>query len=190
MVKSKPTRIDSAKWCLMNVDGCWFGDSTCPNVLTIEEYRPCALRRRNLATSGCRGADVWRPFPFGCVWKCWVNLPNEIAIFHRDNDQQNHWGLGVHYFQTHQWSSSGLLERIRWRQTCRKDAGCARSSKLLPDKFFITIRSENMVCWEIVNKWRCIAMYSWENHWTIHIINIYIYVYTHIDIYIYIYICI
>ena len=25
------------------------------------------------------------------VWKCWVNIPNEIAIFHRDNDQQNHW---------------------------------------------------------------------------------------------------
>ena len=20
-----------------------------------------------------------------------VNIPNEIAIFHRDNDQQNHW---------------------------------------------------------------------------------------------------
>ena len=22
----------------------------------------------------------------GFVWKCWVNIPNEIAIFHRDND--------------------------------------------------------------------------------------------------------
>ena len=21
----------------------------------------------------------------------WVNIPNEIAIFHRDNDQTNHW---------------------------------------------------------------------------------------------------
>ena len=30
-----------------------------------------------------------------------VNLPNEIAIFHRDNDQQNHWVFrGVPYFQT------------------------------------------------------------------------------------------
>ena len=37
----------------------------------------------------------------GFVWKCWVNLPNEIAIFHRDNDQQNHWVQWVHYFQTH-----------------------------------------------------------------------------------------
>ena len=23
------------------------------------------------------------------------SIPNEIAIFHRDNDQQNHWVLGV-----------------------------------------------------------------------------------------------
>ena len=29
--------------------------------------------------------------PYGFVWKCWVHIPNEIAIFHRDNDQQNHW---------------------------------------------------------------------------------------------------
>ena len=26
--------------------------------------------------------------------------PNEIAIKSRDNDQQNHWVNGVHYFQT------------------------------------------------------------------------------------------
>ena len=31
----------------------------------------------------------------------WI-FPNEIAIFHRDNDQQNHWENGVlTYFQTH-----------------------------------------------------------------------------------------
>ena len=35
----------------------------------------------------------------GFVWKCWVNLPNEIAIFHRDNDQQNHWVLGYTIFR-------------------------------------------------------------------------------------------
>ena len=30
-----------------------------------------------------------------------VNLPNEIAIFHRDNDQQNHWvQWGTQHFQT------------------------------------------------------------------------------------------
>ena len=40
--------------------------------------------------------------PFGFVWKCWVNIPNEIAIFHRDNDQQNHWvNRGTNHFQTH-----------------------------------------------------------------------------------------
>ena len=39
---------------------------------------------------------------YGFVWKCWVNIPNEIAIFHRDNDQQNHWvQWGLAYFQTH-----------------------------------------------------------------------------------------
>ena len=25
-------------------------------------------------------------------------IPNEIAIFHRDNDQQNHWVLGFSLF--------------------------------------------------------------------------------------------
>ena len=31
-----------------------------------------------------------------------MNIPNEIAIFHRDNDQQNHWvPWGLAYFQTH-----------------------------------------------------------------------------------------
>ena len=36
------------------------------------------------------------------VGVCWVNIPNEIAIFHRDNDQQNHWAFwGTQHFQTH-----------------------------------------------------------------------------------------
>ena len=37
----------------------------------------------------------WPISPFGFVWKCWVNIPNEIAISKRDNDQQNHWENGV-----------------------------------------------------------------------------------------------
>ena len=37
----------------------------------------------------------------GFVWKCWVNIPNEIAIFHRDNDQQSIGFRGLAYFQTH-----------------------------------------------------------------------------------------
>ena len=42
---------------------------------------------------------------YGFVWKCWVNIPNEIAIFHRDNDQQNHWvQWGTQHFQTNPYS--------------------------------------------------------------------------------------
>ena len=43
-------------------------------------------------------SSVAYPLIYGFVWKCWVNLPNEIAIFHRDNDQQNHgvqWGSSL-----------------------------------------------------------------------------------------------
>ena len=44
----------------------------------------------------------WKLWLGGFVWKCWVNIPNEIAIFHRDNDQHNHWvQWGLAYFQTH-----------------------------------------------------------------------------------------
>ena len=35
--------------------------------------------------------DIGNYIKYGFVWKCWVNIPNEIAICHRDNDQQNHW---------------------------------------------------------------------------------------------------
>ena len=65
---------------------------------------------------------------------CWVCLkigyiPNEIAIFHRDNDQQNQTGFrGLAYFQTHPcwvpcwvpclgWWWPGSL--IGWAETCR-----------------------------------------------------------------------
>ena len=42
---------------------------------------------------------------YGFVWKCWVNIPNEIAIFHRDNDQLNHWvQWGTNHFQTHPYT--------------------------------------------------------------------------------------
>ena len=45
--------------------------------------------------AGFLGEDV------GFVWKCWDNIPNEIAIFHRDNDHENHWvQWGLAYFQT------------------------------------------------------------------------------------------
>ena len=39
-----------------------------------------------------------------------VYIPNEIAIFHRDNDQQNHWvQWGLAYFQTQQPQLSLLI---------------------------------------------------------------------------------
>ena len=59
-----------------------------------------------------KGVRIFDPYLiYLYIWICWgdihrhpilshiymglsenrVNLPNEIAIFHRDNDQQNHW---------------------------------------------------------------------------------------------------
>ena len=37
------------------------------------------------------GRAPQRDWNYGFVWKCWVYIPNEIAICYRDNDQQNHW---------------------------------------------------------------------------------------------------
>ena len=35
-------------------------------------------------------------------------IPNEIAIFHRDKDQQNHWvQWGTQHFQTHPYGDIG-----------------------------------------------------------------------------------
>ena len=53
------------------------------------------------------GGWTWtngRSFGTMTVWVCLKMgyIPNEIAIFHRDNDQQNHWvKRGLAYFQTH-----------------------------------------------------------------------------------------
>ena len=48
----------------------------------------------------CSNGMLW--LLCGYVWKCWVNIPNEIAISKRDNDQQNHWvQWGTRHFQTH-----------------------------------------------------------------------------------------
>ena len=51
--------------------------------------------------------------PVGYVWKCWVNIPNEIAIFHRDNDQQNHWVQWGTLFSDKP-SSGVLLRKLQW----------------------------------------------------------------------------
>ena len=48
--------------------------------------------------------------------------PNEIAIFHRDNDQQNHWvQWGLAYFQTNpQEQAAG------WRHKQDRGSGAAK----------------------------------------------------------------
>ena len=62
-----------------------------------------------LAYGGFHGATPSsHPCIDGFVWKCWVNIPNEIAIFHRDNDQQNHWVEGYTTFSdTLRWIFHG-----------------------------------------------------------------------------------
>ena len=46
-----------------------------------------------VVTSSNRSEDTWlstSKYYMG-LSENRVNIPNEIAIFHRDNDQQNHW---------------------------------------------------------------------------------------------------
>ena len=54
----------------------------------------------------CGRSENGRPVIHGCaeMWVCLKieYIPNEIAIFHRDNDQQNQTGFrGTQHFQTH-----------------------------------------------------------------------------------------
>ena len=71
---------------------------------------------------GIAGNSLWKYHAYlhetkhGFVWKCWVNIPNEIAISKRDNDQQNHWvKRGLAYFQTqpHAENPSNLVTKTR-----------------------------------------------------------------------------
>ena len=50
------------------------------------------------------------------IWVCLKigYTPNEIAIFHRDNDQQNHWVWDIHYFQTQPYTITWKKLRGRW----------------------------------------------------------------------------
>ena len=71
---------------------------------------PDKLPRKNVAGScstrkGAAGTDggLILPKNGNNMWVCLKigSIPNEMAIFHRDNDQQNHWvQWGVPYFQT------------------------------------------------------------------------------------------
>ena len=66
---------------------------------------------------GLPASDAIHPDKFssyGFVWKHWVNIPNEIAIFHRDNDQQNQIGFrGLAYFQTNPYQKSYQIQKTR-----------------------------------------------------------------------------
>ena len=57
------------------------------------------------------------------IWVCLKigYIPNEIAIFHRDHDQQNHWDIGIRgtqHFQTHPYiihNLPGILrQKLPW----------------------------------------------------------------------------
>ena len=53
-----------------------------------EVEKTCPGRRQSSCTLVIHSWAVWC-----CIWVCLKigYIPNEIAIFHRDNDQQNHW---------------------------------------------------------------------------------------------------
>ena len=77
-------------------------------------------------------ADIPQPlYTCGFVWKCWVNIPNEIAIFHRDNDQQNHWvQWGTQHFQT----NPSVLLCIRTVSSRPKPVLEAKGENLTPNR--------------------------------------------------------
>ena len=46
-------------------------------------------------------------YKYGLVTENVGYIPNEIAIFHRDNDHENHWvQWGTQHFQTHPYGES------------------------------------------------------------------------------------
>ena len=46
-------------------------------------------------------------------------IPNEIAIFHRGNDQQNHWvQWGTQHFQTHPFQETLAVAAFLWHLAC------------------------------------------------------------------------
>ena len=79
----------------------------------------------------------------GFVWKCWVNIPNEIAIFHRDNDQQNQWvQWGLAYFQTHP-----SVSQIQLRFLHIIPSSYRRHSNLKPWQCRMDQSENNLSCW-------------------------------------------
>ena len=91
------TLFQSGPWCNL------FESSSCRRLygklIEVNEGCPMATFRRN--DSNMENSIL---IIVGFVWKCWVNIPNEITIFHRDNDQQNHWvQWGTLFSDTPSW---------------------------------------------------------------------------------------
>ena len=76
---------------------------TPPDVLSFSmwvssNWRPPKLNFLDLPWNDCSKAR-------NTHWPLIGYIPNEIAIFHRDNDQQNHWFFrGTQHFQTHPYN--------------------------------------------------------------------------------------
>ena len=116
-------------------------------------------------------------------------IPNEIAIFHRDNDQQNHWvQWGTNHFQTHpcqslrQWlEKPWLFEAEKTNMFNVRSQSCMLS--FLRIAAIYTYIYYIIIIHYIYNT--CIYIYMITHNIYIYI---YIHIYTHIYIYTYIYI--
>ena len=75
--------------CAMNIYGIYACRFRAKKKKKTPFHPWCCLATKKHEINWIWGVSHFSIYRF--VWKCWVNIPNEIAIFHRDNDQQNHW---------------------------------------------------------------------------------------------------
>ena len=113
------------------------------------------------------------------------NIPNEIAIFHRDNDQQNHWvfrGFPYIFRQTQvnkrrwRWSFALLAISCWWssRMSLRRETLSRQRSLVwrswtrdLTWEKCGRLNGENISdCWKAKNIWKFVGKsdYCWPNH--------------------------
>ena len=80
-------------WCITNPPTpSWF--------VTIRKKKSPAHRKKKTLEIGRSLLEAWNLHHLGLSENVGY-IPNEIAIFHRDNDQQNHWvPWGTQHFQT------------------------------------------------------------------------------------------
>ena len=71
----------------------------------LDDFLPSKQCRIYHETSGIQISNIYKHMGFS---ENVGYIPNEIAIVHRDNDQQNHWlQWGTQHFQTHPYSNHG-----------------------------------------------------------------------------------